>query len=197
VVAALLISALLHGAVLGWLGQAAPASRASGSAMSAGFQVHALPPPEPHSGQPAAPSPDRPGAGATLISSADKDVQPATPNRVGPPASAGITAYWPADALTQKPIFQYYRQPPQSELLPDVNPAPVVADLLISERGDVDRVQLHENVLSVAAQAFISETLQAMHFSPGRIGARSVKSSISLEVDLRDFAPAGQAGLTP
>lgn len=180
---ALVISLVLHGLLMKWLGQPASMGAAHNARTSADFHVRPLR------------STPQTGASTALAAPA-QPTQPTQP-MAETAKPAGITPYWPATTLTQKPHFQYYWRPPQAELVADANPAPVVVDLLISERGDVDGVSLHDNNLSVGAQQFITENLQTMHFSPGQIGTRPVKSSLSLEVDLRDFSSPGLPSNTP
>lgn len=68
-------------------------------------------------------------------------------------------------------------------------PLPVMVTVFINEDGTVDEVALAESFLSNEAKDFIVHSFKAMQFSPGKLGAVSVKSQLSFEVNLNPALP--------
>lgn len=92
--------------------------------------------------------------------------------------------YFKADALTQRPAYLRDIAPQASALVPDVDPQPVIATLLINALGRVDEVILHHSVLSRQAQLFVSGWFTNIEFTPGMIGETPVHSQLTVEVRL-------------
>jgi hypothetical protein len=150
-------------------------------------------------------------ASATADGSPKREVprgDPARPRGAGEPPRAASAAsqgngvnlagdlpgvrYYRPDELTVGPRVIRDSASSQSSYIPDVHPLPVVVQVLINERGGVDRVLLGENFLSPEARSYIIESISGMSFSPGRIGDLPVRSQWQIVVNLESLKPPNQ-----
>ena len=92
--------------------------------------------------------------------------------------------YFKSDALTRRPAYLRDLAPQASAVVPDFDPQPLVATLLINELGRVDEVIMDEGALSQQAKLFVSNWFSNIEFAPGMIGNIPVKTQMTIEVRL-------------
>jgi hypothetical protein len=101
--------------------------------------------------------------------------------------------YYLLSELTENPVLVRDIAPYKVEVLPDMSRRPVVVQLLISEKGDVDQVMIEGTSLSEQAKRYIREAFATAKFRAGKIGDLQVKSELSIEVTLEQvLAVPGQ-----
>jgi hypothetical protein len=94
--------------------------------------------------------------------------------------------YFPANALTQKPLVAVDVSPDLMVIVPGVPPQAAVLRLLINEYGDVDSVVVENSLLPDVAQKKVTEAFSQLRFHPGEIRGVQVKSQLRIEVLLKD-----------
>lgn len=99
--------------------------------------------------------------------------------------------YFPANALTQRPLVAVDVPPDLTLVVPGVPPQAAVLRLLINEYGDVDRVVVEDSLLPDAAQKKVTEAFSQLRFHPGEIRGTPVKSQLRIEVLLKDLQVTG------
>ncbi len=90
-----------------------------------------------------------------------------------------LSAYLPAPQLTERPRLLHDAASSWTLL-----PVPLETDclLLINEYGDVDRVLFDRTALTPAQQQALHERLMPLHFMPGSLFGRKVKTALRISV---------------
>jgi len=96
--------------------------------------------------------------------------------------------YFLVGELTEKPFVVQDISPDMVIVLPDMFLPPAIVQLLISERGEVDKVVMEDDELPEEAQRFVMEAFSKVKFRPGRVGELPVKSRLSIEVTFENAA---------
>lgn len=94
----------------------------------------------------------------------------------------GIDSYLPVSQLTERP--QLLRDIDAQWHLPGVSLPVVVATLLISEYGDIDRIELHGPSLSPMLEQDLRARFAAVRFTPGKLHGKPVRSALRIEIRL-------------
>lgn len=95
---------------------------------------------------------------------------------------AGAESYVPVSQLTEKP--QLLRDIDAEWHLPGVSLPIIVATLLISEYGDIDRIELQGPSLSPMLEQDLRARFSVVRFSPGKLHGQPVRSALRIEVCL-------------
>lgn len=138
--------------------------------------THNAPASEPHASDPYAQTPTDPANGAHHAEG--------TGNAGTAWLSLLQAHYFKTDALTRRPAYLKDIAPQASAMVPDADPQPVVATLLINALGRVDEVILSDGVLSQQARLFVSRWFTNIEFTPGMVGDTPVNSQLTVEVRL-------------
>jgi hypothetical protein len=112
--------------------------------------------------------------------------RPATPAPDTALQLASIPHYFKSEELTRQPIVKNDVRPDVDLTLTmdDIADRTLVLHLMISESGDIDRVDVEASGLSAAATDMVKKAFAQMKFRPGLIGNQVVKSQLTLEVSL-------------
>jgi hypothetical protein len=121
---------------------------------------------------------------ALATTKAQPSALPSALDNALPDAALIRTHYFMPDQLTSKPRLLVQGGSRDAMTLPDVFPLPVVVQLFINERGDVDKVVMGESFLSDIAKEFLMDSFTHSQFSPALIGEVAVKSQLTIEVRL-------------
>lgn len=90
--------------------------------------------------------------------------------------------YLPVAQLTERP--QLVRDISAEWAQHDLSPQRIVCMLLISEYGDIDRLQFDAPSLTATQQQALRERFQAARFVPGKLYGRPVRSALRIEISL-------------
>lgn len=94
--------------------------------------------------------------------------------------------YFKVTELTEKPQVLQDIPPEKILALPDISPRPTQVQLLINERGEIDKLVIENTDLSEQARQFVIEAFGSVKFSPGKLGDLPVKSQLHIEVTLEN-----------
>jgi hypothetical protein len=97
--------------------------------------------------------------------------------------------YFKTNQLDAKPQIQFDLPAELALALTGSANQSAIFRLLINESGDIDDVEIIESSFSVSHQNLIREALGKMKFDAGRIGDKSVKSEMKIELMVEKIAP--------
>ncbi|HJV74339.1 MAG TPA: hypothetical protein VJ654_08975 [Noviherbaspirillum sp.] len=94
--------------------------------------------------------------------------------------------YFPPKELSEKPQIAQDISPDRAVFIPALPVESTVLRLLISESGNIDRVEVDDPHISEEAKRALVEIFSTMRFHPGKLNDLPVKSQLKIEVTLED-----------